>query len=103
MKCGSSTVHSESLPKEGTVETWTRVWIPVAGIDPPYFIARVRLGECRVYGRVVVGGDAEVDVGDVVSLRTATEDVESSRLQYWFELADADLSEDFLNAGGKRE
>lgn len=71
--CGSSEVSGEALPRHGSVETWTQVWVPVPGVDCPYVIGRVRLGDCQVYGRIDVPDGTEPRTGATVTVRTTTD------------------------------
>ncbi len=81
--CGADAVEGEALPATGSVETWTRVWVPLPGISSPYHIARVRLGDCRVYGRVEVGDGGELETGRRVEVRSAPPEP-GALVRYWF-------------------
>lgn len=65
-RCGTADVEPIQLPRSGSVETWSRLWVPIEGIAPPYVLASVKLGAVRVFGHLqgdpVDEGDAEVEV-----------------------------------------
>lgn len=82
MRCGSADMVGEWLWRSGTVETWTRVWVGIGVLKPPYVIARVRFGDCAIYGRVE--GVADVDVGTAVHLEARH--AIGGDIEYWFEL-----------------
>lgn len=53
LRCGSGGIALRPLPQTGVLTTWTRVWVPVEGIEPPYLLGIVELGPVRVVGHVV--------------------------------------------------
>lgn len=83
--CGANEVAGEPVPRHGVVETWTRVWVPVPGVDSPYCIGRVRLGDCQVYGRIAVADGTELHTGAAVALRVGDGDGDGTVPPYWFE------------------
>lgn len=83
--CGSGDVAGEPLPRQGVIETWTRVWVPVPGIDSPYCMGRVRLGDCQVYGRIEVAGSTELRTGAIVAMRSEAGTGDGTVPPYWFE------------------
>ena len=47
-RCGNTRLEPLALPTIGQVRTWTRVWVPAPGLEPPYVIAMVALGDVIV-------------------------------------------------------
>ena len=71
--CGSSDVEWIELPREGVLETFTRVYAKPQGYEDfePYIIAIARVGDVRVMGWLVnVKDERCVKVGDEVILGT---------------------------------
>lgn len=81
-RCTGTDIETMLLPSEGTLLTWSRVWVPVDGIEPPYILALVQLGSTQVFGHVVGLGD-EVPAGLPVTLVLD----EMHRPPFWFETA----------------
>lgn len=51
-RCGSADVAEVLLPAQGRLTTWTRVWVPVEGLEPPYSVGVVELGRVQLFGHV---------------------------------------------------
>lgn len=51
-RCGSGEIRDLDLPATGTLTTWSRVWVPIDGIEPPYVVGLVEIGELRIFGHV---------------------------------------------------
>jgi len=71
-RCGSRDLDLVELPEEGTVYSATRIEVAPEGFEAPYTVALVAVGDARVTARV----DADVEIGDEVRFRGATESVE---------------------------
>lgn len=77
--CHGVRVEPAALPTQGVLYSWTRVWVPVEGITPPYLLGLVRLAGVRVFGHIRdLPEDATVPTP--VQLRVA----ESSAPPFWF-------------------
>lgn len=50
--CGAASVAEHVLPGEGLLTTWTRVWVPVEGLEPPYSVGLVEFGDLQLFGHV---------------------------------------------------
>lgn len=50
--CGSADIVDEVFPTDGVLESWTRVWTPVAGVEAPYLLGLVRVGPVAVFGHL---------------------------------------------------
>jgi uncharacterized protein len=50
--CGSTAISESTLPPEGVLTTWTRVWVPVEGIEPPYMVGIVDVDGLQLFGHV---------------------------------------------------
>lgn len=70
------------VPKEATLVTWSRVWIPVEGIDPPYDVGLVHVSGLRIFGHVLGIGDG-TRTPTSVTVRVDS----GHRLPYWFEVS----------------
>jgi uncharacterized OB-fold protein len=81
-RCTGTDITSTLLPEEGTLLTWSRVWVPVEGIEPPYILGLVELGSTNIFGHVVAP-DEDLPAGARVSVVLD----ESRRPPYWFEPA----------------
>lgn len=71
--CGSSNVEWFELPKEGVLETFTKVYSRPQGYEDfePYIIAIARVGNVKVMGWLInVKDERCVSVGDDVILST---------------------------------
>lgn len=53
--CGSANYQSVSLPDSGQILTWTTVHVAPDGVDAPYTIALIRLGDGTVVTGQIVG------------------------------------------------
>jgi len=71
-RCGSRDLEPVELPEEGTVYSATRVEVAPDGFAAPYTVALVTVGDARVTARI----DADVEIGDDVRFRGATESTE---------------------------
>lgn len=81
-RCGSAHIVEQVLPSEGRLTTWTRVWVPVEGLQPPYSVGLVELGEVQLFGHVR-GVDDDTELPITVAVRV---DVEHTP-PFWFEVA----------------
>ncbi len=82
-RCGSMHVSATRLPTEGRLQTWTRVWVPVEGITPPYVVGLVELGEVQIYGHLRGPIDDLMDMPVPVRVRVAPEEAPP----FWFEVS----------------
>jgi uncharacterized OB-fold protein len=80
-RCGSRSICDVRAETHGRLVTWTRVWVPVEGIEPPYIVGLVELGRLQLFGHVR-GADEITRVPQSVRLRV---DV-SKRPPFWFEV-----------------
>ncbi|WP_051580098.1 Zn-ribbon domain-containing OB-fold protein [Pseudonocardia acaciae] len=79
-RCYATDLTPAALPTTGTLVSWTRVWVPVEGIEPPYLLGMVELGEIRVFAQLRdLGEDATVPAP--VRLELAEEEATP---QFWF-------------------
>lgn len=82
--CGGGEIVEVQLPSQGLLVTWTRVWVAVEGIKPPYTVGLVELGRLQLFGHVVgVTDDTKVPVD--VQLKV---DVDRQP-PFWFEVLDS--------------
>lgn len=81
-RCGGLDIRQAELPRYGVIETWTRMWIPVEGIEPPYVLGQVRLGDVHVFGHV--RGDMDDQHGGRAVVRIAARE----HPKFWFDLVD---------------
>mgnify|MGYP000695737969 CR=1 FL=1 len=72
VRCGSRDLEPVELPEEGTVYSATRIEVAPEGFEAPYTVALVTVGDARVTARI----DADVEIGDDVRFRGATESAE---------------------------
>jgi uncharacterized OB-fold protein len=71
IQCGSDDLESITLPPEGTLYTFTRIWVPPAGLEAeaPYTVAVVELdGGLLLPSRIAKGMDEDLSVGQRVQL-----------------------------------
>lgn len=68
-RCGSRDIGVVQLPTEGEIYAETTVAVAPAGLEAPYQVAVVSLGEARVLARI----DGEVSIGDTVELGDVVE------------------------------
>lgn len=80
-RCGSGDVLAATIPTDGRLTTWTRVWVPVEGIKPPYVVGLVTLGSLQIFGHVRGISDTTTVPADV-KVRVELESVPP----FWFEL-----------------
>lgn len=66
-RCGSDDIEFYQLPPIGTLETWTRVWVPIEGIEPPYEVGFVNLCGVRIFMHLR-GIPEEITVGSRVKI-----------------------------------
>lgn len=64
--CGGGAVRSEVLPRRGELATWSRIWVPADGYEPPYTVGMVSVGGVSIFVHVDDGG-ADLAVPVVVS------------------------------------
>lgn len=79
-RCHSMQVDPVTLPTSGIAHTWTRVWVPIEGIAPPYDLAVVLLDEVRVFAHLLGVGD-RFDTPAPVRLEIGTAE---DRPRFWF-------------------
>lgn len=48
-RCGAGDIVEITLPTEGVLETWSRCWVPVAGVEPPYLVGLARFDGVPVF------------------------------------------------------
>lgn len=72
-RCGSGSIDEWVLPDEGTLETWSRVWVGLPGLEPPYQVGIVRLGDARIFSHVSSDGDVATPARVVVELEPAND------------------------------
>ncbi|MQA07159.1 MAG: hypothetical protein GEU98_01180 [Pseudonocardiaceae bacterium] len=78
-RCGEVDLERYALPADGVLHTWTRVWVPAEGIEPPYVLGMVRLGDVRVFAHIRELTD-ELTVPAPVRITVC----ESAHPQFWF-------------------
>lgn len=81
-RCGGAEVGEVVLPRVGRLTTWTRVWVPVEGIDPPYVVGLVTLGRLQLFGHIR-GVDEDTRVPTEVTVRVNPDE----KPPFWFEFA----------------
>lgn len=79
-RCQAVAVEPHALPSDGVLHTWTRVWVPAEGIEPPYVLGLVRLGEVQVFAHIRELTD-ELKVPAPVRIRVD----EHGHPPFWFE------------------
>lgn len=70
-RCGADDLEAITLPPEGSLYTFTRIWVPPAGLeaDAPYTVAVVELdGGLLLPARIAKGLDENLSVGQRVLL-----------------------------------
>ncbi|WP_227377342.1 Zn-ribbon domain-containing OB-fold protein [Haladaptatus halobius] len=60
--CGDRELASRRLPQTGEVHSETTINVPPAGVEGPYQVAIVDLGDAHLLGRI----EGRVEVGDAV-------------------------------------
>ncbi|MEM0483661.1 DNA-binding protein [Pyrobaculum aerophilum] len=70
--CGGQNMEWIELPKEGVVETFTKIYAKPQGYEDfdPYIVAIVSTGEFKIMGWLKARDEKCVKVGDRVSIRT---------------------------------
>ena len=79
-RCGNARVEETPLPRCGRLVTWTEVWVPVEGLEPPYVVGLVELGALQIFGHVRHLDDAAQEPLDV-DVRIDPD----QQPPYWFE------------------
>ncbi|WP_266075655.1 Zn-ribbon domain-containing OB-fold protein [Haladaptatus caseinilyticus] len=67
--CGGRNLTSNHLPHAGTVHSETTITVPPVGVDGPFQVGIVELGDARLLGRV----EGDVEIGDTVELSGTVE------------------------------
>ena len=70
-RCGSADLEATTVPPEGSLYTFTRIWVPPAGLEAevPYTVAVVELqGGLLLPSRIAKGQDEDLQVGQAVRL-----------------------------------
>lgn len=80
-RCGAGNLADVTLPTSGRLVTWTRVWVPVEDIEPPYLVGVVELGRVQVFAHVRGITDEDVAPADVRLVIDA-----DHRPSFWFEV-----------------
>lgn len=80
-RCQGTNIATTMLPRDGELMSWSRVWVPVEGIKPPYVLGLVQLGLTQVFGHVRNVPES-VPPGLPVSLRID----DDSHPPFWFEV-----------------
>ncbi len=83
-RCGSPRVAEVTLPTTGRLLTWTRVWVPVEGLEPPYLVGLVEIGRLQLFGHVR-GIDDDTATPAPVRVRIDPD----ARPPFWFEAVSA--------------
>lgn len=81
-RCGSDSVESAPLPREGTLLSYTSVWVARGRFETPYVLGQVDFGECAVVFGHVRGLPENADVPRRVRVVAADAD---GPLAFWFE------------------
>lgn len=78
-ECGGGRIVERPLPRVGTLLTWSRVWVAIENVAPPYVVCMIDLGGVVVFAHV---RELILDphVGDRLRLVVAT----GERPPYWF-------------------
>ncbi len=61
--CGSRNLEPTALPQTGEVHSETTITVPPVGVEGPYQVAIVDVGDASLLGRV---GEGTVEIGDRV-------------------------------------
>lgn len=80
-RCGTTEVAEIVLPAKGRLTTWTRVWIPVEGLEVPYCVGQVELDGVLLFAHIRGVTDEATMPADVV-VRVDT----SQQPPFWFEV-----------------
>src|SRR5665213_1589685 len=59
-RCHNPQVDEFVLPADGVATSVTKVWVPLDGLEAPYFVAAVRLGEITMIGHLRDVGELPV-------------------------------------------
>lgn len=51
-ECGSGDVDEAQIPVQGRLTTWTRVWVPIEHLEPPYLVGMVEAGGVLLLGHL---------------------------------------------------
>lgn len=84
-RCGAQPLELADLPAVGRLLSFTRVWIPRPGLEPPYILGQVDLGHgARLFAHVRgLGEDARVPM----PVRVAVPETGEGPIAFWFEPA----------------
>ncbi|WP_458188437.1 Zn-ribbon domain-containing OB-fold protein [Haladaptatus sp. NG-WS-4] len=66
--CGDRDLVSHELPQQGEVHSETTIAVPPTGLEGPYQVALVELGDTRLLGRI----EGRVEIGDAVEFTDST-------------------------------
>jgi uncharacterized OB-fold protein len=78
-RCHGVAVEPHHLARQGELRTWTRVWVPVEGVRPPYLLGLVQLEGVQVFAHVRELAE-DVTVPAPVRLEVSR----SGRPPFWF-------------------
>lgn len=82
-RCGWADVIETEVGGLGTLVTWTRVWVGIDEVDPPYVLGLVAIGGVQLFGHVRVPDNTALDTPIEVRLH-----VDTTRMPpYWFQPA----------------
>ena len=80
-RCGAAEVSEVVLVGEGWLTTWTRVSLPVEGLEAPYVVGMVKLGRVQLFGHIRgVTEDIEMPAEVVVKVDPGQQP------PFWFEI-----------------
>lgn len=82
-RCGSAALETILLAPEGRLLTYTTVWVPRPGLEPPYILAQVELPEgVRIFAHV---RDLQPEHRVPLAVRLVLADAEDDIPPFWFE------------------
>lgn len=67
--CGDRDLTPYELPQQGDVHSETTITVPPEGVEGPYQVALVQLGDARLLGRI----EGRVEIGDTVEFTDSIE------------------------------
>jgi uncharacterized OB-fold protein len=80
-RCGGVMTLEVSLPREGTLMSYTTVWIPRPGLPAPYSLGQVQFADCVFFAHVRgLGGSPRVPM----TVRVVLAEPDSS-IDFWLE------------------
>jgi hypothetical protein len=85
-RCGSPMDLDKTLPKEGALLSFTRVWIPRPGLEAPYTLGQIEILDSIFFAHVR-GLDDGARVPMTVTLVVRDERDEAEPVSFWFEPA----------------